>query len=96
MFAEDDTDDPKRLGSNLAMIAIASSASFVERAERIGSYLRSSPPIDPQVPVMLPGEREHEAAMQIGEGPISIDRPTWEAMVAAAGDRIEIPPLLGD
>jgi hypothetical protein len=45
---------------------------------------------------MLPGEREHEAAMQIGEGPISIDRPTWEAMVAAAGDRIEIPPLLGD
>ena len=96
LFAEDDTDDPKRLGSNLAMIAIASSASFVERAERMGNYLRSSPPIDPQAPVMLPGEREQEAAMQIGEGPISIDLPTWEAMVAAAGDRIEIPPLLGD
>jgi hypothetical protein len=34
--------------------------------------------------------------MQAGEGPISVDRPTWKAMVAAAGDRFEIPALLRD
>src|SRR5262249_54324459 len=95
LLAEDDTDDPGRRGSNLAMLAIATEGSFTERAERMGNYVRSSPPIDPRAPVMLPGEREHKEALRIGEGPISVDGPTWEAMVATAGDRIEVPaPLL--
>jgi uncharacterized oxidoreductase len=96
LLAEDNTDDPDRLGSNLAVLAIATDGSFAERAERMGNYVRSSPPLDPHAPVMLPGEREHKEAMRTSEGPISVDQPTWEAMVAAAGDRIEIPAVLRD
>jgi LDH2 family malate/lactate/ureidoglycolate dehydrogenase len=94
LLAKDDTDDPARLGSNLAMLAIASDGSLAERAERMGKYVRSSPPVDPQAPVMLPGERERKEAIRAGEGPITVDRPTWGAMIAAAGDRSEIPALL--
>jgi LDH2 family malate/lactate/ureidoglycolate dehydrogenase len=94
LLAEDDTDDPTRLGSNLAILAIASDGSLAERAERMGNYVRSSPPVDLQAPVMLPGERERKEAIRVGEGPISVDRPTWEAMIAAAGYRIETPALL--
>jgi LDH2 family malate/lactate/ureidoglycolate dehydrogenase len=96
LFADDDTEDLDRVGSNLAVFAIAANSSFAERAERMGAYVRSSPPIDPAAPVLLPGEREHEAFARSREGPISIDRPTWEAMAAAAGDRFSVPEPLQD
>jgi LDH2 family malate/lactate/ureidoglycolate dehydrogenase len=95
LLAGDEADDPERGGSNLAMLAIAADDGFAGRAARMGAYLRSSPPIDPSRPVMLPGERERDHARNLGDGPISIDWPTWRAMVAAAGATVPIPqPLL--
>jgi hydroxycarboxylate dehydrogenase B len=95
LLADDNTDDLSRLGSNLAMLAIGADPTFAERATRMGDYVKSSPPIDPGIPVLLPGERELEATMRTGNGPISVDWPTWEAMTAAAG-QFEIPQLLPD
>jgi hydroxycarboxylate dehydrogenase B len=91
LLAQDDTEDPSRFGSNLAMIAISTDHLFAERAGRMGNYIRSSAPIDPTKSVMLPGEREHTQALRLGDGPISVDRPTWLAMVGAAIAGIEIP-----
>jgi len=96
LLADDDTDDLGRLGSNLAMLAIGADPTFAERAMRMGDYVRSSPPIDPGMKVLLPGERELEAMTRMGNGPISVDRPTWEAMIAAASGLFEIPQLLPD
>ena len=95
LLAEDDTDDSRRRGSNLAMLAIATDDGFAARAARMGEHVRSSPPIDAAAPVMLPGERERERARRLGDGPISVDQPTWRAMVGAAVAGIEVPePLL--
>jgi hydroxycarboxylate dehydrogenase B len=91
LLANDDTDDEDRLGSNLAMIAIATDGAFAERARRMSDYIRSCAPIDPANPVMLPGEREHQAAARLGAGPISVDGPTWRAMIATANADIEVP-----
>jgi uncharacterized oxidoreductase len=96
LLAKDETDDPARKGSNLAMIAIATAGAFAERARRMADYVRDCPPIDATRPVMIPGEREHANQRRLGEGPIAVDRPTWKAMCAAAAGRIEIPtPLPG-
>ena len=84
LLAKDETDDPARKGSNLAMIAIAAAAVFAERARRMADYVRDCPPIDAARPVMIPGEREHANQRRLGEGPIAVDRPTWKAMCAAA------------
>jgi hydroxycarboxylate dehydrogenase B len=84
LAAEDDTDDLAREGSNLAMIAIAADAGFAGRAARMAACLRSAPPLDPARPVLLPGEREQAQAAAPASGRISVDGPTWAALVAAA------------
>jgi hydroxycarboxylate dehydrogenase B len=84
LCAEDDTDDRAREGSNLAMIAIAADAAFAGRAARMAAYLRSSPPLDPARPVLLPGEREQVATAALAGRRISVDGPTWAALAAAA------------
>jgi len=96
LLADDETEDLSRLGSNLATIAIAADGAFAGRAKRMADYLRSSPPLDPARSVMVPGEREHRAAARAGAGPIEVDRPTWTAMVEAAGDRVAVPAPLSD
>ena len=57
----------------------------------MADYLRSSPPIDPAHPVMMPGEREQRAMAGAGDVPILVDGPTWASMLARAGDRIAVP-----
>jgi LDH2 family malate/lactate/ureidoglycolate dehydrogenase len=84
LLADDDTDDPDREGSNLAMIAIAADDGFAARARRMTAYLRTAPPLDPARPVLMPGEREQTAAAALAGRPISVDRPTWEALAEAA------------
>ncbi|HTW25826.1 MAG TPA: Ldh family oxidoreductase [Acetobacteraceae bacterium] len=93
LLAGDETEDLARLGSNLAMLAIATDGEYSARADRMAAYLRSAPPLDPAAPVLLPGERERQMAARAGDGSIAVDRPTWEAMVAAAGSRIAVPVL---
>jgi LDH2 family malate/lactate/ureidoglycolate dehydrogenase len=82
LLADDDTDDPARAGSNLAMLAIAADGAFAGRAERMGRYVRTARPIDPARPVLLPGEREQHAAAAASD--IAVDGPTWAALSDAA------------
>ncbi len=84
LLTGDETEDPAREGSNLAMIAIGADGAFARRAARMGAYVRSSPPIDPQHPVMLPGERELRQLANAGADFALVDRPTWAALAAAA------------
>jgi LDH2 family malate/lactate/ureidoglycolate dehydrogenase len=92
LSAEDDTDDLKREGSNLAMIAIGTDHAFAGRAARMAAYLRSAPALDPARPVLLPGEREQTNASAAAGAPISVDGPTWAALAAAAKQHgIDLP-----
>jgi LDH2 family malate/lactate/ureidoglycolate dehydrogenase len=93
LLAGDETADSARRASNLAMLAIAAGDNFAERAERMDVYVRSSPPLGASVPVLLPGEREREHATRIGDGPITLDRPSWDAMTASAGERTAVPAI---
>ncbi|HZP18895.1 MAG TPA: Ldh family oxidoreductase [Bauldia sp.] len=96
LLAEDDADDPKRDGSNLAMIAIAANDAFAGRAGRMAKYIRSAAPLDPARPVMLPGEREQEEAARSANGPVLVDRPTWDSLASAAGAKgIPVPGVAG-
>lgn len=81
-LAGDEIDDPLRVGSNLAMIAIAPDSGFGARAARLAAYVRSSPPIDPGQPVLLPGDRERAQAARAGSA--FVDDPTWSALTRAA------------
>jgi LDH2 family malate/lactate/ureidoglycolate dehydrogenase len=92
LLADDEADDAARAGSNLAMLAITADAGFAGRAERMGAYIRSSPPIDPARPVMLPGERERQQMLRAGDGPVAVDGPTWAAMLQSAVAAGVAPP----
>jgi LDH2 family malate/lactate/ureidoglycolate dehydrogenase len=92
LLAGDEADDADRAGSNLAMLAITADTGFADRAGRMGRYIRSSPAIDPENPVMLPGERERREMRRAGDGPVPVDGPTWEAMVKAAAPAGIRPP----
>jgi hydroxycarboxylate dehydrogenase B len=94
LLAEDEADDLKREGSNLAMMAIAADDSFAMRAARMAGYLRSSRPLEAGRPVMMPGEREQREAAGRGDGPVLVDGPTWAAMTTMAGDAIRAPKPL--
>jgi hydroxycarboxylate dehydrogenase B len=95
LLADDEAEDPKRGGSNLAMIAIAADDVFAGRAARMLRYIRSSSPLDPQRPVMTPGQREQEEAARAGTGPILVDGPTWQSLSsAAAANKIPVPKAL--
>jgi LDH2 family malate/lactate/ureidoglycolate dehydrogenase len=97
LLAHDEVDDPARDGSNLAMLAILPDPGFSGRAERMGNYIRSSPPLDPARPVLLPGERERDNLRHAGAGPVSVDAPTWAAMLrAAAAAGIAAPEVVAD
>jgi uncharacterized oxidoreductase len=96
LLAEDAADDVARAGSNLAMLAILPDPGFAGRAERMGTYIRSSPPLDPARPVLLPGERERESMRRAGDGPVNVDPPTWAAMLrAGAAAGIVAPEVVG-
>jgi uncharacterized oxidoreductase len=90
LLAGDETDDTTRAGSNLAILALSADEAFIGRAARMGRYVRSSQPIDPARPVLLPGEREQRIAAAAGE--VIVDGPTWAALEkAASGCGIPLP-----
>jgi len=97
LLAGDTTEDTAREGSNLAILAIAADDALATRAEGMSTYLRSSPPLEAERPVLLPGEREQREAARAGDGPISVDAMTWSALQAAAKAKgIAVPaPVAG-
>jgi LDH2 family malate/lactate/ureidoglycolate dehydrogenase len=96
LLSGDAIDDPTREGSDLAMLAVAVDDGFAERAAGMSAYMRSSPPIDPACPVMMPGEREQNEAVRPDTGTILLDGPTWRSMVARAGSAIRVPEPVSD
>jgi LDH2 family malate/lactate/ureidoglycolate dehydrogenase len=95
ILAGDEAADSGRRGSNLAILAVAVDGGFAKRAERLGTHVRSSRPVDPDRPVLLPGEREraHRARAQ----GIVIDEPTWQALTLAARRHgVHMPPAVPD
>jgi uncharacterized oxidoreductase len=85
LLARDETDDAQRKGSNLAVLAISVDDEFASRTDRLIEYTRSAKPIDPAVPVMLPGEREYRRRRQSQAVPV--DQTTWDQVTAFAADR---------
>ena len=58
---------------------------------RIGAYVRSSRPMDPGRPVLLPGERERVSRAH-ARG-VAVDDRTWRALTMAAGRHgLPMPP----
>jgi hydroxycarboxylate dehydrogenase B len=90
LLAGDETDDASRYGNNLALLAVATDDGFRARAGRLADYVRSARPADAARPVLLPGDPERLRA-QAGAA-LAVDRPTWEALVAAAQERGIEPP----
>jgi len=47
-------------------------------------YVKSSPPVDPKLPVLVPGEPERLAQAERGRAGIEIDATTWDEILAGA------------
>jgi LDH2 family malate/lactate/ureidoglycolate dehydrogenase len=78
----DRVDDNSRKGTDMTLIAIAPQSGFAELARGLSDHMRSSPPLDPQRPVMMPGDREHAA--NVPGAALRVDAPTWTALTKAA------------
>lgn len=94
LLAGDAVDDAGRAGSNLTLIAIEPGAGFADLAAGLARHVRSSRPIDPARPVMMPGDRER--AMEAAPVPIPLDEESWRLISAAAGEAgVVVPPIIG-
>ncbi|MHB1571240.1 MAG: Ldh family oxidoreductase [Solirubrobacteraceae bacterium] len=60
--------------------------AFLDRVELLVSQIRSSPPVDPRSPVLLPGELEHQRRTERSEHgvPIPVDR--FDELLEAAAE----------
>jgi hydroxycarboxylate dehydrogenase B len=85
LLARDETDDRDRKGSNLAVLAVSVDADFASRTDRLIEYVRGAKPIEPAVPVMVPGEREYRRRRESQSLPV--DQRTWDAVTVFAQDR---------
>jgi hydroxycarboxylate dehydrogenase B len=47
-------------------------------------YVKSSPPVDPKLPVLVPGEPERIAQGERARTGIEVDATTWDEILAAA------------
>lgn len=84
LYGGEDGTDPDRVGNNVTLLAFRPPASFAAHAARLVDYLRSSPPADPDRPVMLPGGPE---AARRAQPQLRLARVTWEQVVQTAARR---------
>ncbi|MCY7419320.1 MAG: Ldh family oxidoreductase [Chloroflexi bacterium] len=84
LLSDESIDDPTSVGTDMTLIAIQPSDGFGELAARLSEHIRSTLPIDPMRPVLMPGDRERAAA-SAATG-LLVDAPTWAALAAAAAD----------
>jgi LDH2 family malate/lactate/ureidoglycolate dehydrogenase len=82
LFAGDDPTDSSRLGTNMTVLAIEPDPTFARLARILSEYVRTSSAINPNRPVMMPGDRERKKA--VAATMVSVDRPTIAALRAAA------------
>jgi LDH2 family malate/lactate/ureidoglycolate dehydrogenase len=92
----DAVDDHSRKGTDMTIVAIAPQSGFAELARGLSDHIRSSPPLDPSRPVLMPGDRERIAADR--DATLRVDGPTWGAISAAAkrvGLKMPVPAEVG-
>ncbi len=94
LLAGDDVTDAGRRGNNLCLIAIAPQSSFEPLADNLAEYIRSTPPLDPARPVMMPGDREN--ANLSAASSVVVDDVTWSQLAERAErHRIAMPVPIG-
>jgi hydroxycarboxylate dehydrogenase B len=92
LLAGDDLTDGRRIGNNLALIAVQLDAAFPKLADQLADYVRSAAPLAPERPVMMPGDREIDvkASTRI----IPFDSRTWGRIEELAADRGVALPIV--
>ena len=94
LMSGDDARSPER-GNNLAVLAIRGDAGLPDRAARMAAYMRSAQPVDPNRPVLAPGDLERRHADQSSQ--IEVAQTTWDSMRSLAGlAGIAVPGDEGD
>ncbi len=94
LLASDDVTDASRRGNNLCLIAIAPQDSFEHLADNLAEYIRSTPPLDPARPVMMPGDREN--ANLSAASSVVVDDVTWSQLAKRAErHRLAMPVPIG-
>lgn len=82
LLADDATTDATRVGTNMTIMALDPQEGFATLAADLAAHLRATRPIDPERPVMLPGDRERDSLRHASE--MLVDRPTWAGLQQAA------------
>ena len=86
-------DDSARKGTDMTILAILPQSGFGHLARGLSDHIRASPPLDPQRPVLMPGDRE--LAERRAATSIRVDRPTWDALASnAARAGLQMPRAL--
>ena len=73
--------------------------AFHERVARVAAYVKASPPAEPGLPVLVPGEPERESSRARERDGIPIDDRTWQQICeGAAGLGLPSPafPVIAD
>jgi LDH2 family malate/lactate/ureidoglycolate dehydrogenase len=83
-------DDHSRKGTDMTLLAVTTQPGFGQLARGLSHHVRASPPLDPQNPVLMPGDRERQAADVAAD--VWVDGVTWAALEAAARRaRLDMP-----
>jgi hydroxycarboxylate dehydrogenase B len=91
LMAGEDVLGDGRLGNDLTLIAIRPPLGFPELMDGFSGYVRSSRPVDPAAPVMMPGDRE--LARMRAARRVTIDAQTWRQIAVIATARgVPLPP----
>jgi hydroxycarboxylate dehydrogenase B len=85
LMAGEDVLGHGRLGNDLTLIAIRPPPRFPALMDGFSGYVRSSRPVDPAAPVMMPGDRE--LARLRAARRVTIDEQTWRQIAAIAALR---------
>jgi uncharacterized oxidoreductase len=84
--------DRTRRGTDMTIIAIRPQSDFDVLAADLSAHIRASLPLDPERPVLVPGDREW-ARMSVDTTVLRLAASTWDALRrAAASARIDHPP----
>jgi uncharacterized oxidoreductase len=88
--------DAMRRGTDMTIIAIHTQPGFGELAADLSAHVRAAPPLDPERPVLMPGDRERA---RVGHDPtIRLAGATWSALrraAEAAGLAVPIAAAVG-
>jgi len=89
LLAGEEIDDESRTGANLTVLAIAADSGLARATEGMARYLRSARPVDPERPVLVPGDPERVALRQ---PTVSVDERSWEEIGALAREmKVRMP-----